>query len=176
MKKAVFAMLLVLLGAIFLVAFKHKPNQGPRLGYIRSGELMAKASIAVAARADIETSQKEAREQIKTLETQLAKAHDVFMQEQANLDATSREKRLLSLQEQEAELYRFREAKRKSLTKLEQEKMAPVLSIINSRVADFAKKEGLAMIWGTLAQGNILYGENEWDVTDAAVAFVNETP
>lgn len=176
MKQAAFAIPIILLGSIFIFGWRQAPQQTPPFGYIRSGELMAKATLAIKAREEIDRIKEEAKSQIRELEIQLSQDHESFLKEQANLDEATLTERMAALRDQEKNLVRFREAKWQSISRVEQEQMAPVLEIINSRLAEFAKKEALAMIWGTLSQGNILYAEEDLDVTAAAIEFVNAAP
>ena len=161
------------LGAVF---YKSGDQNGSnvKLGFVRSGVLLEKVEIAAEARKKLQEEQEEVKNNVGQLEKDLSDGHEKFMAEQASLNEEERKERIRTLAMKEEELNRYSNNALKKLNALEVERMQPVLQIINTRIATYARNEGFTLIWGTLTEGNILYGEKAVDITEDVIAYINE--
>lgn len=144
-----------------------------KIGFVKSGVLLEKAEISAEVRQKVQQEKEKIEGNIQSLEEKLTKGHEDFMQKQAGMDPAARKQRIEELAKEEEDLYRFRQAAMEGLQTKERELLEPVFNIINARIARFAKQEGYTMIWGTLNEGNILFGTEASDITEKVVAFVN---
>ena len=173
MKALPIVSLIVALIAIGLVLTQSTPAS-PKLGYVRSALLLEQATIASEVRETLQAEKAEIDQNIQKLREELAANHQNFLKEQADLSLDDRKKRLESLAEEEGKLNRYANEAMRGLTAKEREAMEPVFKIINARIAKFAEKNGYTLIWGTLNEGNILYGDDASDITEQLIAHVNE--
>ncbi|MCB1049814.1 MAG: OmpH family outer membrane protein [Acidobacteria bacterium] len=174
-KTHVWISILALLLAAFAVYRSMNGAAGSdlKLGFVKSGVLMEKAEISAEARQKLQKEKEDVDANVKNLEENLTKAHEDFIAKQAEMKPEERKKQIETLSKQEEDLYRYRQAAMDQLQAKEKEIFEPVFNILNARIARFAKAEGYTIIWGTLSEGNILYGTEASDITDKVVAYVN---
>jgi len=141
-------------------------------GFVRSGDLLEKAVITAEATQKLTGEKDEMTKNLKELEEQMATGHEAFLKEQGSLSADEKKKRVGELAKLESDLNRYSVEIREKIAAREQEIMAPVLQILNARIAQYAKENGYTIIWGVM-DGNILYGDNAVDVTDEIISYVN---
>jgi outer membrane protein len=52
--------------------------------------------------------------------------------------------------------------------------MQEVLNQVNSYVKEYAKKHNYDIVYGTTMDGNILYGKEQYDITDDVLEYLNK--
>jgi outer membrane protein len=57
---------------------------------------------------------------------------------------------------------------------LEKELLEPVFTELNNKITDFGKAKGYEIIFGTLAGGNILYGNSATDLTEEFLSYASK--
>ena len=166
--------LMVALAALFM-ALQRPPQDGEtlKLGFVRTAELLAQTDLAKEAREKLDAEKASMDENLRAMQKSMTEGHETFLKEQEGLSAEARKKRIQELAKLEGDLNRYETAAVTKLRQKEQEIMQPVFEILNKRIADFAEKEGYTLIWGTLAEGNILYGTDAADITDTLIEEVN---
>lgn len=167
--------LVVALAALGLVLMERQtPAATPaRLGFVRTGYLMEHTDIAKEAREKVKKEQQIVQENLKKLEEELTTQHEAFLKEQEGLSVDKRKTRIKELAQLEENLNRYRANSANELGKKEQEIMGPTFQVLNTRIATYAKREGYTLIWGTLSDGNILYGADSVDLTEPLVTALN---
>lgn len=145
-----------------------------KLGFVRSGYVIDNLDITKEAREKLKQEQEKVGANLKQLEEKLAADHEAFLKEQEGLNRDDRLARIKSLSQQEEALNQYRANASVELGKKEQAVMGPAMEVVNARIAAFARREGYTLIWGTLSQGNILYGDPGNDITEAVVTALNE--
>ncbi|CAM2010951.1 OmpH family outer membrane protein [Acanthopleuribacter pedis] len=147
-----------------------------KIGFVRTGYAMDHLNLTKEARETFQKEQAMVNENLKQMEADLAAKHETFLKEQEALQRDARLNRIKELSKLEEELNQYRANASVELGKKERAIMGPVFEVVNSRIAAFARQEGYTMIWGTLSEGNILYGDPGHDITEAVVTALNEQP
>lgn len=168
--------LVIALAALGLSGYLFQQGQETsetQLGFVRTGVLMDRTNLTLEAREKLEAEQATIEGNAKTLEDELKTMHETFIGEEKGLSKEDREARIRDLAKKEAELDRYKYRAQQMLQQKEMEIMEPVLATINGRIANYATENGYTLIWGTLQQGNILYGEPGVDVTEDVIKYIN---
>ncbi len=175
MKALPIVSLVVALAALGLVIMDRQAPaaQAPRLGFVRTGYLMEHAEIAAEAREKVKQEQQTVQDNLKKLQDELTTQHEQFLKEQEGLSVEKRKARIQELAKLEENLNRYRANSVNELGKKEQEIMGPTYQVLNTRIAAYAEREGYTLIWGTLSDGNILYGADAVDITEPLVTALN---
>lgn len=91
-----------------------------------------------------------------------------------DLTAEDKQKKEDLLRVQYENLMRYSESINQKMTEEENKMTQAVLNQINSYAVDYAKRNGYDYVFGTTTSGNILYGKESHDITDALLKELNE--
>jgi outer membrane protein len=150
-----------------------KAADSPKFAFVRTGLLMEQVEIAAKGREQLAEAEAEFNNNKKTLEEEMKTMHESFISTEKDLSKEEREARIRQLAEKEGELERYHFSTQRMMQQKEQEIMEPIINTINSRIAKYAEENNYGMIWGTLTQGNVLYGQPELDVTEDIIKYIN---
>jgi Skp family chaperone for outer membrane proteins len=147
----------------------------PRVAYIETSRVMTGFSDAAAAEKEIHAEEVKAEAQSKVLQDSLQAVIDLMSREY-NSAAPARKKELqdlLSAHNQQVSNFRYGSAQR--IDELRKVKLKPVHEKINAYIAEYGRKHRCSIIFGTTAEGSILYGDSRrYDITDNVIAGLNE--
>ena len=146
----------------------------PKLGYVDSSVLLQKYPRAIEARENIKKKTEEWQKNVRTLETELSQLNQEILNKSADWNSTTRKLKQEAFAKKQNELIRYSRTVNEKAAKLEQELMLPVFNELNAYMKDFGKEHGFAMIFGTVAGGNILYAKQAIDLTEEILAYVSE--
>lgn len=147
----------------------------PKIAYVDTGKLMVGFNEANKVDRELKEKDAEWKKQLKILKDSLA-AHVELMGKEYN-DASAKRKKELQdlLSAQNQQVNNFREANLKRLQKLSEEKLKSVYDKVNVYVAEYGKKHNYSIIFGTVAGGSIVYGnQDSYDITTDIIAGLNE--
>lgn len=151
---------LVLLGGIAgWWFFGH--NSKPQVVFVRTNEVMARYKVAIRARENFKQETTAWADESKQLETRLREMGKTAKPTDAKALEEARElsSRLKALRDKGAQR--------------DQELTAPVIAEVNAAIKKFAQRKGFRVVLGTMQGGNILYGEDALDVTEALITEMN---
>lgn len=112
---------------------------------------------------------------MKTLEDSLQQTVNKMTKEYNNSNAAKQKEMQNMLSARNQQLNKFRQVNIRRIEKLRQEKMQGVFEKSNVYMAEYGKKHHYSIILGTLAGGNILYGnERGYDITSDIIKGLNE--
>ena len=160
---------LVAVGILYYIVLCQKP----KIGFVRSSELVYSYKGMSEAHEQQENKTKEYQSNVDTLQMDLQKAINNYNLEFSKLSKEERaeKEKMLIIQKENFQNYsqNAREAIEKSNTTLTE----GVLNQINTFVEKYAKDHGYTIIFGTTTSGNILYGEDQIDITEDVLKALN---
>ena len=156
-----------LAGNIYLLASQ------PRLGYVRSYDLVEKYQGTQEARAKFEQKKTTLMANVDSLKLTFEKDRIAYLSGARAMTSAQRRGREESLGRQQSQIVQYSAAVEEQIAQEDNDKMAPVLAQINTCVEEYAKEKDFDFIFGTTLSGSLLYGKNSIDVTDDILQNLN---
>lgn len=156
-----------LAAAVFVVVTR------PSIGYVESAIMMDRYEGAVQARAQLKKDLSEWEENIKKLAGDIQTLQQEFQEKNHSWNAVTRKEKQSQFMKKQDDLNRYRQAVSEKAVKREQELMEPVITELNQLLKSFGKEQGIDILFGTIAGGNILYGNPAVDYTEAFLEYAN---
>lgn len=166
-----YAALIMAVAALVLSSFSWiKTN---KVAYVNSQTLIQKYKGAVTAREKLEKESEEWKKNIKTLEDELTVLNKEVMESNNKWSPAVRKQKLTVFEQKQMEYNKYSRAVQEKASKREKELIQPVFDELNVYVKDYGAENGYTIIFGTVAGGNILYGEDAADITEPFLTFAN---
>ncbi|HYF68644.1 MAG TPA: OmpH family outer membrane protein [Ohtaekwangia sp.] len=146
---------------------------GPKIGYVRSSELINQYAGTVEARAKFERKKSAMLANVDSLKLHLSQAQYKlrnFSTELTREERTEKENELSQLQQQ---FFQYDAAIGKKIDEEDKVMMTAVLNQVNSYIESYAQDQGYDIIMGTTLSGSLLYGDKALDVTDEILGHLN---
>jgi outer membrane protein len=147
----------------------------PRIAYINTGKLLVGFSEAAKVEREVKAEDDKWRAQYKALTDSLQTSIDK-MSKEYNTAPVARKRELqdmLAARNQQAN--NFQQANMRKIDELRQKKMQTVFDKANVYLAEYGKKHRYSIVFGTIAGGSILYGnEKAFDITDEIIKGLND--
>lgn len=137
----------------------------PRVGYIDTALLIERYEGAISVRQRLDSERKSAEKNVAVLRSEL----DSLRTREADRPGEAFREQVV---EKERELNRYAEAAATRLAEREREMFEPVLANLDAKVADFARGRGVDLVIGTTSSGNVLFGDEAADLTEAFLEYV----
>lgn len=143
----------------------------PRIGYVNSSVVMEQYPAAVAARNSLNAQLTSWGKNLKTLEGELKALNQGILAQEPTMDSRVLGEKQEEMKRKQQDYARYNRAVQEKAVQLEQSLMQPVYEEINAGMKSFGEKEGYAIIFGTVAGGNILFAQDAVDLTDEFLAY-----
>ena len=78
------------------------------------------------------------------------------------------------IEEKENEIIENEKSYNKILKEEEGSLLSPLLKEINEKVREYGKKKGYNIIFGATENGNVVYGDKRYDITENVLKFLNK--
>jgi outer membrane protein len=164
-------LLALVLGAVALVRTAGRP----KLGYVRSGEILSRYLGMKEAQDVFESKRERWQADIDTLQADYRKALQSYNVEFASYSGDERTKREEFLRKQEESLRRYSYTIADKSKDEEEKIMQGVLNQINAAAQEYGKENGFDLIFGTTGSGSLLYGDDAIDITNELLASLNHS-
>lgn len=161
--------LLVLVG--FLV-FKGGGNS--KIAFVRSPELIYGYAGMKEMQTRFQMEDGGRRARLDTLSQAYESAHQAYLADLPSLTGAEKQAREKVLVEMRNGVVQYSANVEQVSKTNEAEMLEGVLTQINSFVEGYASEHGYAMVFGTTAEGNVLYGQPAIDITDDLLKALNE--
>jgi outer membrane protein len=159
---------LLLAGLVFFIYHSRQ-----RIAYVRTNELivgfngMKEARVAYKAQSDVWQAN------VDTLRMQYQRCVSDYQTNYKSLSDKEKEEKQAFIKKLETNLDNYTSVIRKEAADKEKEMSEGVLNQVNSYIEEYAKKKGYAFIIGG-ANGNLLYGDKSYDITDELLTELNK--
>lgn len=165
----------VLLAVVISFIISNYLTAPAKIAYIDTGKLMVGFNDANRVNRELKGIDDEWKKKLKVMQDSLA-SHVELMSREYDKSSAKRKKELQELlSAHNYQINNFREANNKKMQKLQQEKMQDVLNKANVFLGEYGKKHNYSIIFGTVAGGSILYGNQDgYDITGEIIAGLNE--
>lgn len=168
---SVLALLIAVMGVAYCLFMR---QSSIRYGFVNTEKLMStfvesqKVDVQVAAeRVKWESARSTMQDSLVAFEDRMGRMYDTASVE------TRKELKSEQIRRME-ELGRFEQAMSNGLQKMRTELMTPVYKEINEALAEYAREQGLDVVFAS-SNGSIVYGDgSKADITDGFVAFLNK--
>lgn len=144
----------------------------PKIGYIDSSKLLEQYPAAKKAREEFNSKSITWQENVKTLETELIKLNKELLENSNSWSKQFISERQEEIKKKQLEYNKYGKAISEKASELEKKLFEPIYTEINNKVNEFGSEKGYQIIFGTLAGGNILYGNNNNDLTSEFLTYV----
>jgi len=174
LKKNVVGVIALLFSSLALAGIIYQSYKTPKLGFVKSKELFEGYLGTKEAKSKYSKNSEEMTANVDTLTQQFNKSLADFNANYMKLSNSEREekKRLLTYQKQN--LDKYNEVVETKITEEDQKLTQGVLNQVNTFITEYGKKHGYSMIYGTNLSGNIIYGNEVYDLTEEVLKELNE--
>ncbi|MDD5672852.1 MAG: OmpH family outer membrane protein [Chitinivibrionales bacterium] len=170
----VFLILLILIALLLGFTFSQF-FFSPKIAYINTGKLMIGFSEANKIEQSLKAEDDKWQTQYKQMQDSIQASIDRMSKEYNKATPAKKKELQDQLSARNQQLNNFRQANMRKLEDLRQKKMQGVYDKANVYMSEYGKKHHYSMIFGTIAGGSILYGnESKYDITDDVIKGLNE--
>lgn len=171
----VFSSVLIAAVVVLCYAIVNEMFFTPRIAYINTGKLLVGFSEASKVESELKVEDDKWQAQYKALNDSL-QAQINKMSKEYNTATSAKKKELQDmLSARNQQVNNFRQANMRNMDMLRQKMMQTVFDKANVYLAEYGKKHRYSIVFGTVAGGSILYGdERKYDITDEIVKGLNE--
>jgi outer membrane protein len=142
----------------------------PKIAFIDSAILLNQYHGAVEAREQLNKKTAEWQKNIKTLENELNELNNNLINS-SRLKKKEMDKLQEKIKKKQSEYMRYNKAVSEKAAKAEAKLFEPIYAELNAKIADFAKEKGYDIILGTVSGGNILFGSDAANITEAFIKY-----
>lgn len=142
--------------------------------YVRSPDLVYQFEGMKAAQEKFQNQQTLRKSELDTLESDYRRSLSSYNKDYPTLTEKERGEREKLLQAQMRNYQDYQQRMTESSAAEEQEMLEGVLNQINSFAEQYAKAEGIDLIYGTTTDGSLLYGDPALDITDVLLDALNK--
>lgn len=146
----------------------------PKIAYIDSGKLLIAFSESAKIQNELKAEDEKWQTDLKKLQDSLKVAVDNMSKEYDNATPARKKELQDNLSARNQQINNFRQANMRKMDEMQQKKMSGVVEKVNIFVAEYGKKKHYSVILGTGPGGNIIFGNQAYDITDKVVAGLNE--
>jgi Skp family chaperone for outer membrane proteins len=160
---------------IIIYAVINQMFLAPKVAYINTGKLMVGFSESAKIEKELKAEDDRWQAQYKALSDSLQAQIDK-MSKEYNAASTAKKKELQDmLSARNQQVNNFKQANLRRMDELKQKKLQTVFDKANVFLSEYGKKHHYSIIFGTVAGGSILYGnESRYDITDEIIKGLNE--
>ncbi|MDD3050525.1 MAG: OmpH family outer membrane protein [Candidatus Cloacimonetes bacterium] len=141
--------------------------------FIDTTVLMSKYRKIVTIKQKLNEESSQWQANIQTLESELTQLNSEMVEQGASWSKEKLAEAQKQNEKKQEEYYRYRRAIEDKAAKREQELLQPVIDELNLIIEDYGKLKGYDLILGTLAGGNVLYGNIKADITTDFLEYAN---
>jgi outer membrane protein len=147
----------------------------PRIAYVSTGKLMIGFSEASKVENELKVEGDKWQAQLKSLQDSLQTTIN-NMSKEYNTATPAKKKELQDmLSARNQQVNNFRQANIRKMEDLKQKKMQGVYDKANVYISEYGRKRHYSMIFGTVAGGSIMYGNDaNYDITEDLIKGLND--
>lgn len=149
----------------------HKGNGA--IAFVRSDDLIYGYAGMKEVEQAFAAKQNARKSNLDTLKAGFERDYKTAMEGASAMGAEERQQQQSSLEAKQGQLMAYAQAEAATSAQEESEMVSSVLEQINSFVRTYAEQHGYTMVYGTTANGNILYGDLGLDITDDLLEALN---
>lgn len=157
-KRILFGIGAVLLGSSTLFAQL-------KIGYVNSQKMIMTYPEAIEAQRKFQQEVDAVDKELKQMEQGLVAKQQEFNQQSILLSEKKKQEKQQEMQDLYVRLQQYRQEKQNELTQRQDELMQPILDKMDAAIQKMGVEEGWDFIFDSL-QGNILYAQKKYDLTD----------
>ncbi len=146
----------------------------PKIGYVRSHDMIYRYEGTKRAQARFQQKSQQWQARVDTLKMEYRKALHEYQANKSKLSASEQKSIEERLQQQRMQLQQYAGTIEKRSQEEDEQRMQEVLNQVNSYVKEYAKKHNYDIVYGTTMSGNILYGKDQYDITDDILKYLNK--
>lgn len=169
--------ILVTLGVVFVVVLSASfmvRDSGPRVGYVRSTELIYAYDGTKEAQVKFNQQKNSWQANLDTLKADFGRAVSLFNEGKDKMSKEALDEQRKILVSKENQLQQYAKAMSEKLELQDGQMMQSVLNQINSFTEAYGKEHGYDFILGTTDAGNVLYGKESLDITAELLEALNK--
>ncbi len=174
MKQTFLTVLAVLLTVSVIYFWYDKTNAKDEIAYIELNTVIEKYQGMIDARSEFEAKSKTMRANVDTLVAEWEAELKAYEKERKSMSKKEIELKQELLRNKQQQINGYSEATEKKIQEEEQLSSQNVLNEINEFVMDFGKKSGYGFVIGANGTGNLLYANEDYNLTDAILEGLNK--
>jgi outer membrane protein len=164
--------LIISLLAISMVIYYHMGST--KIVYIKTGDVLQKFVGLKEANAIYENKMTTSQGQMDTIISEYKKKTAEFDKVKNTLSKSEREKQEQALMEEAGKIKNYNAASKEELAKDNEQLLTGVLNQVNAFAEIYAKEKGYDLVIGTTSAGNLMYGDESYDVTEDFTKRLND--
>lgn len=165
---------IVTLGALAILIFLQVSSNTSYV-YVDSIKLLNNYEGMIAARKTFELSTSPLKSNLDTLQWELEEKVKEYEEKQDRLSVRERNLYEELIQSKESQYLNFQKAISEKIQKQDQELTQKVLNEVNAFIKQYGEEKGYKIIFAATQQGNIVYAEEEKDITDEVLEGLNKS-
>ena len=144
-----------------------------KVAYVDNNKLIMEYNGAKKAQEEIKIKITQWQANVDTLASELEQKVNDYKQQQIKLTTKQQQSKEEELYKLQQEFYQYREAIQQKAAEEDAKVTAEVVEKINNFVKDYAEKQGLAFIFGASGNGNIVFANPDFDITQKIIDELN---
>jgi len=170
-KSIIFITLIAVIALAFsLISFFNHP----KICYIDSSVMVSQYPGAVKAQETFQKETTEWQDHFPTLEKEIETLGQLMVEKGSSWSKQKLKEEETKLQNKQKDYYRYRSAIEDKAAIREAELMQPVFDELNALIAEYASENRIHLVLGTVAGGNILYGNKSYDHTQKFLRYAKK--
>lgn len=145
-----------------------------KIAYVDTAKLLIGFSEANKVQRELKEENDKWIKKLKILEDSLQATIDNMSKEYDKAKSSRKKEMQDILSSRNQQINNFKQANFRQMEKLKNEKMQGVMEKANVYLQEYGKKHSYNIIFGAISGGNILYGENGYDITEDIIKGLNE--
>lgn len=137
-----------------------------RFGYVDTARLLSQYGRATMVRAELDSVATDWASEMKRKAEIINDLRQELIMPPADSKAADIEAVRIRMIREEMSYNAMRSTLQDRLRDLESEKMSPVYTMLNAALAEYGREKGMAIIWGATDSGNIVFANEEADLTE----------
>lgn len=156
-----------------ILVFAAMKYASTKIAYVDNNKLIMEYIGAKKAQEDIKVKITQWQANVDTLASELEQKITDYKEQQSKLTTKQKQSKEEELYKLQQEFYQYREVMQQKVAEEDANVTAEVVEKINNFVKDYAEKEGITFIFGASGNGNIVFADPNFDITQEIIDKLN---
>ncbi len=144
-----------------------------KIAYVDNNKIVMEYEGSKKAQDDLQVKITQWQANVDTLASELEQKVEAYKKRQAKLSVKAQKNKEEALYKLQQEFYQYREVMQQKAAEEDAKVTAEVVGKINDFVKEYAEKEGFIFIFGASGNGNIVFADPDFDITQKLIEELN---
>ena len=144
-----------------------------KIAYVDNNKIVMEYEGSKKAQDELQVKITQWQANVDTLASELEQKVEAYKKRQAKLSVKAQKNKEEALYKLQQEFYQYREVMQQKAAEEDAKVTAEVVGKINDFVKEYAEKEGFIFIFGASGNGNIVFADPDFDITQKLIEELN---